>query len=503
MTDFSILGKNVRYLKEQDFFKDLNLDSLFCVIFEHAPFSLGGLESYCYQMPQDLETVRYRQQVIQALREKETEQHFRDFLQKMHRAMEYKEYAVQLVEGDGCAHWHLQAAYIYYQAVDQLMVFLQKNNITGFEELLAYCQQLSGTFEYQTAHDCAVSVYEELDKLRYSMYIEGDHIRILSEVEADDILGKIREKVEGYIEMSGRLSRLLPGSLSGTKLEEQIFAYLEKKKPQVFQDMRQFSVEYKEPFDKTMMNFCQEISFYLCFLSFYQRMEQYGFLFCLPEFTDGEMRVTGGYDLSLAYKNHMEGKATIANDYYFSGMEHFFVVTGANQGGKTTFGRSVGQLVYLTNMGLPVPAASARLPYFSGLVTHFSVEESMESGRGKLQEELTRLAPIMHEESRNLFVIINELFTSAATYDAFKMGRQVIRHFLEHDCYGIYVTHIEELAKENEQIVSLVASLQEGSKSLRTYKIVRQPAEGKGYVDAIVDQFGLSYEEIIRRLSNV
>lgn len=179
------------------------------------------------------------------------------------------------------------------------------------------------------------------------------------------------------------------------------------------------------------------------------------------------------------------------------------MVTGANQGGKTTFGRSVGQLVYLTNMGLPVPAASARLPYFSGLVTHFSVEESMESGRGKLQEELTRLAPIMHEESRNLFVIINELFTSAATYDAFKMGRQVIRHFLEHDCYGIYVTHIEELAKENEQIVSLVASLQEGSKSLRTYKIVRQPAEGKGYVDAIVDQFGLSYEEIIRRLSNV
>ena len=78
MTDFSILGKNVRYLKEQDFFKDLNLDSLFCVIFEHAPFSLGGLESYCYQMPQDLETVRYRQQVIQALREVVTGPEVRD-----------------------------------------------------------------------------------------------------------------------------------------------------------------------------------------------------------------------------------------------------------------------------------------------------------------------------------------------------------------------------------------------------------------------------------------
>ena len=214
------------------------------------------------------------------------------------------------------------------------------------------------------------------------------------------------------------------------------------------------------------------------------------------------MNVQGGYDLALAYKNQMEGKRTVPNDYHFKGQERFFVVTGPNQGGKTTFGRSVGQLIYFANMGFPVPAQQARLPYFPGIVTHFSVEESMESGRGKLKEELVRLAPIMQGEQHRLFVIINELFTSAATYDAAQMGRRVIDHFLEQDCYGIYVTHIDELAGERESVVSLVASLEGGKEHRRTFKLVRQPSTGKGYVETIVDQFGLSYEEIRRRLAH-
>ena len=126
----------------------------------------------------------------------------------------------------------------------------------------------------------------------------------------------------------------------------------------------------------------------------------------------------------------------------------------------------------------------------------------MESGRGKLKEELVRLAPIMQGKQKGAFVIINELFTSAATYDAYQMGQRVLEHFLDQDCYGIYVTHIEEMAKEREKIVSLVAALAEGEGYVRTYKILRSPAVGKGYVETIVDQFGLTYEEIVRRVRN-
>ena len=154
-------------------------------------------------------------------------------------------------------------------------------------------------------------------------------------------------------------------------------------------------------------------------------------------------------------------------------------------------------------MGLPVPAKEATLPLFNGLLTHFSVEESMQSGRGKLKEELVRLSGMMLAEKPRLFVVINELFTSAATYDAYHMGRRVIDHFLAQDCFGIYVTHIEELAEETEQIVSQVASLVEGNVKIRTFKIRRKKAEGKGYVEPIVEKYGLTYEEIRRRIHHV
>lgn len=69
---------------------------------------------------------------------------------------------------------------------------------------------------------------------------------------------------------------------------------------------------------------------------------------------------------------------------------------------------------------------------------------------------------MMQQEKRRQFVILNELFTTATTYDAMIMGKKVMAHFIGRDCYGIYVTHIQELAEESESIVSLVAQLEEG-----------------------------------------
>ena len=73
--------------------------------------------------------------------------------------------------------------------------------------------------------------------------------------------------------------------------------------------------------------------------------------------------------------------------------------------------------------------------------------------------------------------------------------------FLERECYGIYVTHIQELAEETERIISLVAQLEPGEESRRTYRMLPMKAQGYGYSDALVKKFHLEYEDIIRRLS--
>ena len=208
----------------------------------------------------------------------------------------------------------------------------------------------------------------------------------------------------------------------------------------------------------------------------------------------------GNYDLALVWKNARRGRPVVSND--FSCPEHpsFFVLTGPNQGGKTTFARAMGQAVYFSLAGLPVAASSLTMPFFQGISTHFEVEESVESNSGKLKEEIDRLAPMMKSHIKNHFVVLNELFTTATTYDALIMGRKVMEHFLERDCYGIYVTHIQELAEQTDRIQSLVAQIEDGESERRTYKILPMPARGYGYSESLVKQFELTYEDVKRRL---
>ena len=80
------------------------------------------------------------------------------------------------------------------------------------------------------------------------------------------------------------------------------------------------------------------------------------------------------------------------------------------------------------------------------------------------------------------------------------MGREAVDHFLGKDCYGIYVTHIQELADETEQIVSLVAQIADEEGSRRTYRMLPMKAQGYGYSDSLVEEFSLRYEDIARRL---
>lgn len=173
------------------------------------------------------------------------------------------------------------------------------------------------------------------------------------------------------------------------------------------------------------------------------------------------------------------------------------MLTGPNQGGKTTFARSLGQLVYFTKMGLDIPARAASVPYYKKILTHFSVEESVESGRGKLMDELMRLKPMMGDEQAGEFVVINELFTTAANYDACIMGKKVLEHFINKNCKGIYVTHLNELSKACSSVVSLRAAVDENL--IPTYIIQRSEATELAGANRQVEKYRLTYRQIKER----
>ena len=65
----------------------------------------------------------------------------------------------------------------------------------------------------------------------------------------------------------------------------------------------------------------------------------------------------------------------MTNDYRRTKAEKILVVSGPNQGGKTTFARAMGQLHYLAELGLPVPARQALVLHVNGISTHFERQE--------------------------------------------------------------------------------------------------------------------------------
>lgn len=500
MERFRLLGDTIEKIEGLGFMEDLNLDWL--IEESNIKYLDSNIRQYYYYFPKDIGTVVFRQQIMKALDDAEMEEAIRKLIERIRKAKEYENISNSVENIGSKAHWYLMAVYTYFKALDECIRFLESKKITseGLQNFLIECKKFMSEAEAQKNYNCVGQLYREIASIRYSICLEKEQLRVLSENHQENIVGRLRNLIPVDMELEEVIPRILPGSNESEWLEEKIFSVLERRNKELFANMRLFAEECSDFFCERIWQFCEEFSFYLSFLDLRHYMESYGHHFCYPVFQDTGMEVIGGYDLALGYKNQKEGKRVVSNDYFLQGEERFFVITGPNQGGKTTFGRSVGQLVYFAKMGFPVPAQTAKIPFFADIITHFSREESMESGHGKLKEELIRLAPIMKNNQSDLFVIANELFTSAATYDAKIMGQRVIRHFLGQGSYGVYVTHIGELAEEGDGVVSMVASLESKETEIRSYRVVRNCAEQKGYVEMLVTQYGLSYDEIVRRV---
>jgi DNA mismatch repair ATPase MutS len=251
-----------------------------------------------------------------------------------------------------------------------------------------------------------------------------------------------------------------------------------------------------------------EILFYLSFLEFEQQLQKNGYRLSVPQLADCGMEIKGVYDIALAWKKRFVDYQVVPNDIRYEKEKSFMVITGPNQGGKTTLARAVGQCIYFMKIGLKAPCQSMSSIFFQDIMTHFEVEESVETGAGKLKEELQRLKPMMqnfHKKGTAHFVILNELFTTATTYDACIMAQKVMKFFIEDECMGIYVTHIQELADETTQkgIQSMVAQVDPQNPSHRTFQILPMKAAGLGYSDSIVRKYELDFEHMTKRLSDI
>ena len=494
----SILDKKVQPYADcslSNFMVDLNLDQVVRQIQLLWP---EEIEKLFYFLPKDKEVSDYRRAVYADVKQENVFACLNQFIETMRE----RKHAVE--NGEAVYHtlqkyiWFVLEVATYCDACTELCGALEKSAIAS-EGLTEFYRELStytNSDSYQQMQETASELREELGRFHVTLVYENDRIAITQERQPgtyDDFLNR------AFGERNDILRSPFKRSMNLTNFEQEIVNVFQKNNAGFVSKAKKFSDQYKNYAKEWILNFSDEILFYLSYHQFRKVMEDGGFAFAEPSVDETEaMKASGLYDLALAIVNQSQGKEVVSNELQYYEGEQFFVLTGPNQGGKTTFARSLGQLVYFTKMGLDVPALHANVHHFTRILTHFSVEESVETGRGKLKEELVRLRPMMAEESDGAFVIINELFTTAANYDACLMGKKVLSRFISEQCHGIYVTHLKELAEEGNGVVSLCAMLDE--QRMQNFKIIRKPADDTACAQNQVNKYQLSYDQLKKRL---
>jgi len=219
----------------------------------------------------------------------------------------------------------------------------------------------------------------------------------------------------------------------------------------------------------------RELGFYIGCLNAYERLALKGEALCLPVplATDAcALSFRGLYDPCLSLR--LDGRA-MHNDLSADG-KSLVMITGANQGGKSTFLRSVGLGLLMMQCGMFVSAASFSCSVGDRLFTHFRREEDATMQSGKLDEELGRISEIADRAAAGSVALFDESFAATNEREGAEIARQIIQALTESGVRVLFVTHFFDLAhsfhvRQADATLLLRAERQPGGQ--RTFRILK------------------------------
>ena len=508
MTFHSILFESAKddvkeeTIREPAFFVDLNLDQVVHAIaagrdeYHITPFFYHSLKS--------VGAIEYRHEIMQELEDARLFLVIQSFSKKMQTMRANLAQAEKLHHHYQKKRWFLHAVEVYCDAVDGLAHELAHFDLTsrGFSLFYEYLAHYTNSGEFTSLVAELQGLRTVLSGVKYCLIINGKEITVRKAEEEGDFHAEIERIFERFKQGSVQDYTVnFPDWPAMNHVEEKILDFVTKLYPKVFLHLDSFQETHAMYLDATIARFDREIQFYCAYLEFMRAFRNKGLHFCIPLVSDRskEICVEEGFDIALATKLAQENTPVVCNDCYLKGRERIFVVTGPNQGGKTTFARTFGQLHHLASLGCPVPGRKARLFLFDRLFTHFEREEDIDNLRSKLEDDLVRIHSILTECSSKSIVIINEMFTSTTIQDALFLGERVLEQVAQLDILCVYVTFLDELTTL-DKTVSVVSRVDPANPELRTYKIERLPADGLSYAIALARKNHLTYEEILERV---
>jgi hypothetical protein len=217
-----------------------------------------------------------------------------------------------------------------------------------------------------------------------------------------------------------------------------------------------------------------ELAFYLACVNLHRRLAEKGVPVCFPvPLSPGipRHRCVGLRDVCLALT--MEG-TVVGNDLDGDG-KRLCIITGANQGGKSTFLRGVGLAQLMMQCGMFVAAESFSADICRGLFTHYKREEDATMKSGKLDEELSRMSGIVDALTQDSMLLFNESFAATNEREGSEIARQVVCALLDTRVKVFFVTHLYEFARrlsEEKTDSTLLLRAERQADGRRTFRVL-------------------------------
>ena len=233
-----------------------------------------------------------------------------------------------------------------------------------------------------------------------------------------------------------------------------------------------------------------QTAFYLGVINIRSHLQCHHIDYCFPEV--GQKTDLKYDDLKEVVMNLEQGGEVVGNSGNLNGKQ-LVVITGANQGGKSTFLRSIGIAQMMFQCGLFVAAKSYRSGLYSSVFAHFTRREDSAMNSGRLDEELRRMDQIVSNLGDDALLLLNESFATTTEKEGSAIAYDIVRALKEEGVSIFTVTHllsfaqrIYEESKDDEKVSFLSAEHLEDGR--RTYRMIPHEPEMTSFGLELYDQ---------------
>lgn len=427
---------------EADLTKDLELPTLWRAMAGDDEFlAKMAREATLSGLANDLDTILYRQAVL------------RDCLAHPDAVRAFYDLAVSAIEEKHKHYFGILSSYpsaVLHGSIDVLEMFVGKLRALrdmaqhqmdhfdseGFKQLFAMLQQ-----ELDEAYLDEIQAHLKALKFRHGVLLSAE----LDEENRGKnyLVRKPNKKVGWWARLLGHgvsayTFQLAPRDEAGA----QALSNIEGRGINLLANALAQSADHIEHFFEMLR---KELAFYIGCFALHQTLSSIAEPVCFPvpvEPGQRKHRFHGLYDVCLALQM---GRTVVGNTVDADGRD-LVIITGANQGGKSSFLRSIGLAQVMMQCGMFVAAETFEAELCKGLWTHYKREEDVSMERGKFEEEIARMDDIAKRIQTGAMVLFNESFAATNEREGSEISRQVVSALIEKRIKVFFVTHFYEFA---------------------------------------------------------